>query len=290
MTKQDRRDLYEEVTQRVVDALDAGTVPWSKPWRAGIDAHRNPVSGTIYRGVNPMLLEMSAMSQGFSDPRWMTFKQARSKGGAVRKGSQGTTVVFWKTVPVKGEDADGNVTKKAVPMLRHYTVFNVEQIDGLDLEPLEDADYTFEPTPSAEDILGGYFGREGAPRLRWGGDSAFYAPVLDMVNLPDRERFTSVRGFYGTAFHEAVHSTGHKDRLARKEITGTLKFGDEPYGREELCAEMGAAMLCGMAGLVEIEQSAAYVKHWRDAISADNRMVILAAQRAQKAADLILGV
>jgi len=214
----------------------------------------------------------------------------------VRKGETGTTIVFFKRLVVDDRErigADGKPAKRAIFMLRHYTVFNVEQIDGLDLgaDSAEEG-YVPEELPGAQEILDGYFtGSRPAPPLEHGGNRAFYSPPGDFVQLPVREAFHSDALYFKTAYHEAIHSTGHASRLKRVEITGPIDFGSVPYGREELTAEMGAAMLCGVAGLEGTETSSAgYIQHWRDAIAGDNRMVILAAQRAQKAADLILGI
>lgn len=288
MTTKERRDLYAEVAQRIIDQLDQGNIPWEQPWRAGQARHANPVSGTIYRGINPLLLEITAMDRGYSDRRWLTFKQARTLGGCVRKGEEGTTIVFWKRVSITDKETD---ERKSVPMLRHYTVFNVEQVDGLELPAIDESEYVAEETPEADSIMDGYFLRDGAPRLRFGADGASYSPSNDIVAMPERERFTSDATFFSTLFHEAVHSTGHATRIGRQEITrSSMTFGDDLYGREELTAEMGSAMLCGLAGLQTERHSAGYIQHWRDAIAADTKMVVLAAQRAQRAADYILGV
>lgn len=285
MTTKERRDLYEEVSAAIIEQLDQGHIPWAKPWRTGVDPHRNPVTGTVYRGINPMLLEMGAMRGGFADRRWVTFKQAKGAGGTVRAGARGTMIVFYRPIVIKDEETG---EKRSIFMLRHYTVFNVEQIDGLKLEEL--VEYVPEPQPAADAIVDGYLGANGGPTFRHGGDSAHYNPARDLVQVPPREAFASDDTYFSTVFHEAAHSTGHGSRLARREITELGAFGDEAYGREELTAEMTAAMLCGVAGLETLEHSAGYIQHWRDAIAADNRLVVFAAQRAQKAADWVLGI
>lgn len=291
MTSKERRDLYQEVADRITAELDAGRVPWHQPWGMGSHAHRNPVSGTVYRGINPLLLEMTALAAGYDDRRWVTFKQARSKDLTVRTGEHGAVVVFWKMLRVKAEDADGNETSRSVPMLRHYTVFNVAQLDG-DLSALEaEREHEPEELPDALELLEAYIDPDtGGPTLGHDGnpDGAWYCPPVDHINLPAEERFDSSSHYYSTAFHEAVHSTGHPSRLNRVEIAKTEGKTREEYGREELTAEMGAAMLCALTGIEATHrQSVGYIQHWRDAIKADPKAVVLAAQRAQKAADLI---
>ena len=284
----DKRDIYQEVTDRIVASLEAGTVTWKRPWNAPDGMHRNPVSGTVYRGVNPFLLEMTAQAEGFGDPRWLTFKQAQSLGGAIRKGERSTLVVFWKTF--KGEDAQGR--EKTIPMLRHFNVFNVAQADGCELEPMAERP-AFDPIASAEAILEGM---PNAPKLTHdGGNRAYYVPAWDSVHMPERDLFPEREHYYGTAFHELVHSTGHASRLNRPEVAEmgpSRSFGDEDYSREELVAEFGAAMLCGTAGIMPatIDQSAAYIAGWLKALRNDKKLAVSAAGRAQKAADYIRGI
>lgn len=280
----EKRDVYQDVTDQIVAALEAGTVPWRRPWATG--GHRNPVSGTEYRGINPLLLEMSTMAHGYSDPRWVTFKQAKSAGGAVQKGQKGTMVVFWKLL--EREDADGE--KQRIPMLRHYTVFNVAQCDGLELPAQVDEDRVpFVPDAECDRIIAGM---PNAPTLAHGGDRAFYAPALDHVQLPPRDAFLTPDGYYSTAFHELTHSTGHASRLAREEVCAhSHAFGSEDYSREELVAELGSAMLCAVGGIAPrtVENSAAYIASWLRVLKSEPKMVVVAAQRAQKAADYIRG-
>jgi antirestriction protein ArdC len=274
-------DLYAEVTDRIIAELERGVVPWRKPWAATDGSlHRNLVSGKPYRGVNQLLLSLSS----YSSPYWVTFKQAKAKGGAVRKGEKSTLIVFWKFLR-REDKATGKLT--SIPMLRHYRVFNVEQCDGLTVpEPVERED--FDPIAAAETIFADMPNR---PMVGFGGDRAFYAPAFDTVQLPEREAFDSAAGFYSTAFHELVHATGHQSRLNRPEVQGGASFGSEVYSREELTAEMGAAMLCAQAGILDdtVKPSAAYIGSWLKVLRADRKMVLGAAGKAQRAADYILG-
>lgn len=288
-TKQQPRDVYQDVTDRIVSALESGTVPWRKPWSAPAESHRNPVSGTTYRGINPFLLELTAMGAGYTDPRWLTFKQALSLGGAVRKGEKSTMVVFWKQIKVKDQDAGPDDRAKMIPLLRHYNVFNVAQCDGIELEAPAERE-PFEPIAAAAGIVDAMPGR---PTIGHGGDRAFYAPALDMVQLPEPGQFHEREHYYSTAFHELVHSTGHESRLNRPEVAGrgNHAFGSEEYSREELVAELGAAMLCGVSGIVPptIDQSAAYIASWLRVLKDDRKLLVSAAGRAQRAADFIRG-
>lgn len=275
-----KHDVYQEVTDRIIDALEAGTVPWRKPWSAA--EHGGPYSirgGKPYRGVNVFLLELAAMDAGYSDPRWGTYKAITEAGGQVRKGERGTRIILWKPVQKKedgGEDARGSYL-----LLRQYTVFNAEQADGL--APLDAPEH--EPHERAEAIMAGY---EGGPPIFYGGAEALYMPARDLVRLPVPEAFDTPDDFYATAFHELIHSTGHEKRLNRLE---PALFGTDPYAREELVAEMGAAMLTGLAGLERKpeELSAAYIAGWLARLKDDRKLVVQAAAQAQKAADLIVG-
>lgn len=298
-TKTERRDLEQEVTDRVLAALEEGTVPWARPWvaQAGID-HQNACTGTVYRGVNPFLLEMTCWAKGYEDPRWLTFKGAQGMGGSVRKGEKGTGIILWKPVRKSAEqgqpgarwDDQAQAWVVLTFFMRHYVVFNAAQVDGLELPPLPgagDLPNAAERIERAEALMAGYAPPRG-PRVGWGGSQAYYSPAEDRVQLPEREAFISTERYYGTAFHELVHSTGHPSRLDRGDDEGA--FGSAEYAREELTAELGAAMLTAHAGLEpDLDQSAAYVQSWLRALRNDKSLVLKAAGRAQRAVDLVLG-
>lgn len=279
-----KTDVYAEVTATIVAALEAGTVPWRRPWRTDGSAMQNPVSGTVYRGINPFLLDIAAMSGGFSSPYWVTFKQAQARGGNVRAGEKSTMVVFWKRLVAEDKDTG---RKKVIPMLRHFRVFNAEQCEGIEWPEVETID--FEPIERCAEIVAGM---PNAPSIGHGGNRAFYAPAMDHVQLPSPEQFVSAEAYYGTAFHELAHSTGHQSRLDRPELRDMHQFGDDCYSKEELTAEMTAAMLSGVAGISAplIENSAAYVANWLKALRNDVKLAVAAAGRAQRAADCIRGI
>ena len=282
--------IYDLVTDRILAALDAGTVPWKKPWSNRVNgftlAQHNAFSKRAYRGINVFILA----AEGRRDPRWATYNQIKKNGGHVKRGSKGAIVVFWKFLEVEREDEDsGEKVAKTIPLLRYFRVFNVDDAEGLNLdaiaEPSDDDD--FDPIAEAEAIAQGYLA--DGPSLTYdGGGGAFYQKSSDSIHLPDRDQFGDAQGFYDTLFHEIGHSTGHPDRLDR--LTGD-RFGSHGYGREELVAEFTSAFLCSRAGIdQEIHgNQAAYIASWKQTIKADARAVVVAAGQAQRAADLVLG-
>lgn len=275
--------VYEVITDRIVRMLDEGTVPWRKPWRAA-DMPRS-VRGRAYRGINLWLL----LHRGYSDPRWLTFKQAQQLGGRVRPHQKGTPVVLWK--PLMVPDPNDSTRQKKVLLLRYYTVFNVEQCDGLTLPMLKVAENTDDPIHAALAIVSRYAENDGPSIEQDGINRAYYVPVTDSIHTPRFATFESAAAFYATQFHEMGHSTGHESRLNRKGVSTFDHFGSGQYAKEELVAEMTAAFLAGEAGLdpATIENSAAYIASWKRALTDDPKLVVSAAAQAQKAADLILG-
>ena len=297
-TPSDRPSVYQIVTDRIIASLKEGIIPWEKPWKAptfaGGSFPRSFVTGKPYRGVNVFLL----WGTRFSSPFWLTFKQALELGGNVRKGEKGSQIVFYKQLrsrKVKTDDApitkDGSKEDDRAPfILTYYTVFNVEQCEGLTISIVE-------PTPSllidtdktCETIVGGWLGRPTIRTEEVNEGRAYYRPATDSVHLPARFRFIDTAHYYATLFHELVHSTGHESRLAR---TFGSSFGDELYSKEELVAETGAAFLCAIAGIAtkHTEQNtAAYIQNWVRKLEQDNRLIVQAAASAQRAVDLITG-
>lgn len=277
------RDIAQEITDALVASLDAGRIPWERPWAVGASAPRN-LEGREYRGINVWVLAARAFEAGFSSPFWGTFKQVQGHGGRVRKGERGSAVVFWKWI-LKKNDETGEVER--IPILRYFVVFNVEQTEGLELSKFRTGPVAvFNPIDRAEELVEGWDDR---PQIDHVGDRACYSPDFDRVRMPARESFTNEPAYYSTLFHELTHATGHESRLAR---TFGASFGDDQYAREELVAEFGAAMLAGHAGFVErtLNQSKAYVQGWAEKLRADKRLAISAAAAAQKATDLILGI
>jgi antirestriction protein ArdC len=275
-----RQTVYEQITERIIAMLQTGTVPWRKPWNVQTGLPRNLVTKKGYRGINIFLLH--AMS--YESAYWLTFRQAQQLGGTVRKGEKACPVVFWKQLEV--EDKESHEIEK-IPMLRFYYVFNTAQVDGLKNIPATVATPATVST-TAEEIVALMPKR---PEIKHGLAKAFYSPSADIVAMPDRARFDTEAGYFATLFHELTHASGHKSRLNRQTLTESAGFGSNPYCREELIAEMGAAFLCGQAGIAEniLENSAAYVQNWLEQLQNDKKLIVQAAAQAQKAADFILG-
>ena len=277
-------NVYEIITNRIMALLEEGTIPWQKPWKASGGA-KNLISKKPYRGINQFLLNCSP----YSSPYWLTFNQARQKGGQVRKGEKSTLVVFWKWIERKKDDdqESGSSHPGIVPLLRNYNVFNLDQIDGITAPEEEQSINPFAPIEQAELLIQSM---PNKPVIQYGGDRACYSPTLDSIKLPEREVFKSPEEFYCTAFHELAHATGHSSRLNRRGITEPVHFGSHDYSQEELVAEFSASMLCGVAGIEQqtIENSAAYLQGWLKVLKGDKKMAIIAAGQAQKAADFIL--
>jgi antirestriction protein ArdC len=267
--------VYQIVTEQIIQQLESGVAPWHKPWTT--EAPRNLVSGVPYHGINVFLLA----SHGFGSAYWLTYKQAIERGGNVRKGSKGSKVVFWK-IGRRNVETDEETTEKKSFVLRYYTVFNVEQCEGIA------APGTSKPVNPIEECERIVSGMPNPPAMAQDA-RAWYRPSTDTVGMPSRSAFESSEAYYSTLFHELTHSTGHPSRLGREGIEKLNSFGSESYSKEELIAEMGAAMLAGIAGIERktLANSASYLKSWIDVLKSDSKMVVSAASQAQKAADYI---
>lgn len=292
-----KRDVAAEVTQMFIASLEKGRVPWHKPWQAsGGSAPRSLSTGRPYRGTNSMLLGISSFDREYESPWWGTYRQIAEMGGQVKKGEKGTEVIFYK--PVEKEDdtleADG-VKKSRGMLLRSFTVFNASQCTGLPekyMKVEEDTRSDVERITECETVVEKFLANNGPKLNHDGGDRAFYSPSLDRVAMPTLNSFESPQEFYSTLFHELVHASGHKSRLNREGVVENHSFGDAIYSREELIAEMGAAMACANLGIdqtVTAPNSAAYVAGWLSKLQdADNKSLILqAAAGAQRAAEHI---
>lgn len=272
--------LYQRVTQTIIDELEQGAAPWIKPWKGGAAAAPgmpvNATTGHRYRGINVPILWGEAAAMGYPAHAWMTFKQALDNGAAVRKGERGTHVVFTKRVTV-GEADD----EKTVAMLRVYVVFNLAQIDGLKDE---------EALPSLPEEPGGC--HEAAQRfidatgadIQHGGDCAMFVPSRDFIALPLPSFFTASESYFATALHELGHWSGHESRLARD--LGN-RFGTRAYAAEELVAELTSAFLCAHLGVTGELRHAGYIGDWLSLLREDNRAIFTAASKASQAAEYL---
>lgn len=278
------KSVYEMVTDRIIEQLQSGVIPWQKPW-TGIRAGAfNRVSKKSYSLLNQMLLK--------HEGEYATFKQWQDLGGHVRKGEKSEIVVFWKIQPVEEIKEDGTKEIKQIPLLRYFNVFHISQVDGV--EPLpKDKLHDIEPIEKAENILHDYWSRENITVEHVAGDKAYYSPSLDMIHLPLFEQFTDANEYYSTAFHESVHSTLKESRCNRAEDRKSklVAFGSDEYSKEELVAEIGSANLMNIIGIEtskSFRNSSAYIQNWLSVLRNDVKFIVSASSKAEKAVDYIL--
>lgn len=274
--------VYEIINQQILDKLEAGVVPWNKPWTGG-SRPMNIISKKAYNGINVWVLSFSE----FSSPYWGTYQQWKGLGGCVAKGSKGTPVMFYKFL--NSDDGDG--VTRSIPLMRYYTVFNLEQVEGLPEDKIPGANVKpteFEAIDACESVVASMPLR---PEIKHLEQRAFYSPRLDYINMPKKETFKSSEGYYATLMHELAHSTGHSSRLARRDFESG-GFGSEKYSKEELVAELASAYVCNHVGIdnMTIDNSASYIQSWLKALKNDKLMMIQASSAAQKAANWILNV
>jgi antirestriction protein ArdC len=288
-------DVYQAITNRLIEKLEAGCVPWRKPWRS-IGAPRSLASKKFYRGINVWLLTV----QGYTSPYWATIRQINELGGAVPKGEKATPVVFWRIyldgVEIKAgeqepEEEEAQEHGKRRFVLRYFSVFNTEQCDlpAAIVEKLAVPEQRqLDPIEACEKILAGM---PNPPEIVHAGDKAFYSPATDRVTMPPRSLFESAEEYWATLWHEcAGHATGHPKRLNRDSIKEAAPFGSAVYSAEEILAEMAAAYMCGITGIENrtLDNSAAYLAGWLARLRNDRKFIVHAAAQAQKAVDYVL--
>lgn len=271
------KDIYAEVTARIVEQLEKGVIPWHKPWIAS-GAAISHSTGKPYSLLNQILLARPG--------EYATFKQIQQEGGRVKKGAKSSMVVFWKWIEQEDEE-----TKeiKEIPFLRYYNVFHIDQCEGIKAKHSKPLPNIAQPDEAAEAIARDYLTRSGVRLIHEEGNRAFYRPSTDSITLPLLAQFKDTAEYYSTLFHEMTHSTGHSSRLDR--LTKVAAFGSEDYSKEELVAEIGAAALVNHAGLEtssSLTDSAAYIQSWLKALQDDKRLIVSASGRAEKAVNLIL--
>jgi antirestriction protein ArdC len=271
--------VYEIVTAKIIEQLEGGVAPWQKPWRS--EPPCNFVTRKPYRGINPFLLA----PQGYASPFWLTFNQAKQLGGHVKQGAKSSLITFWKIGEERNvRQPDGTDRKSKPILLRYFNVFNLDQTEGI----------TYPATahvPSIEQCEKIVSEMPNAPKLEQ-TDRAYYRPSNDTVGIPPRDSFSSPESYYSTLFHELAHSTGHPKRIGRDGIEKLNSFGSEQYSKEELVAELSAAMLSGICGITPatLDNSASYLRSWINVLRGDSKLVVSAASAAQRAADYIRGV
>ncbi|MCR8493014.1 ArdC family protein [Brucella anthropi] len=287
----DRASLYDDITNKIIGELEAGRFPWVQPWgsaavRAPLAMPRNAATGRHYSGINVLILWGAVIEHGFPGQSWLTFRQALSLGGHVRKGERGITVVYAdrftpedekRRARESGEDA------QAIPFLKRFTVFNAAQCDGL---PEEIAAVAPPPPPGLIEPRVEALIRATGIDFRIGGDRAFYVPAHDYVVVPPPQAYFKPINWHRTALHELGHATGHSSRLNR-DFSGS--FGTKKYAFEELIAEINAAFCCASLGIVPTVRHADYIGSWLEVLREDNRAIVRAASQASKAADWLLG-
>ena len=277
-----KKDIYQEVTDRIISQLENGVIPWHKPW---ITSNANLAisysTGKPYSLLNQMILGRPG--------EYLTFNQVQQAGGHVKKGEKSGMVVFWKWLDVEDEQRPGEMKK--VPFLKYFNVFHIDQCEGVKPRHEVTLNDEAETDADADAIITGYLQRSGVKLIHQEGNRAFYRPSSDSVTIPLLAQFKDIAEYYSTAFHELTHSTGHESRLNR--LAKCAFFGSEEYSKEELVAEIGAAALVNFAGLEtasSFKNSAAYIQSWLKALRNDKRMIVSASGQAEKAVNLILGV
>ena len=292
-------NVYQMVTDRIVEQLEKGIIPWQRPWSGlGLEdgGAINYVSRKPYSLLNQMLLGKPG--------EWLTYKQLKERGGIIKKGCKAGIVVFYtkftvakrKEVGEDGEEKEVTVTSfKDIPVLKYYNVFHIDDVEGIEAKTQEvKPNDSLQPVERAESVISGYLSRENG--LKFINDKptnrACYAPTLDVVQVPMLKQYEIVEEYYSTTFHELVHSTMQKNRCDRAADNNNAHFGSEKYSREELVAETGSAMLCSVLGIdcdKAFKNSVAYIQGWLRALKGDNKAIVWAASRAEKAARYILG-
>lgn len=273
-------NVYEIITQQVIQSLENGVAPWQKPWSSELPC--NLLSQKPYRGMNVFFLATS----GFESKFWLTYNQANKLGGRIKAGSKSRFVTFWNIGQEKLNAKTGKIQKPF--LLRYYNVFNLSQTEGIDLPRAvfeRNKRNEFEAIEAAESLAESM---PNPPKFEH-SDRAWYSPMQDMVGLPPRHTFHTPAEYHSTLFHELAHSTGHASRLHRDNFDNPIHFGSDSYSREELIAEMTAAFLCGLCGIERetVPNSAAYLKSWITCLKGDSKLILSAASQAQKAADYI---
>lgn len=277
-----KKSVYEIITERIIEQLENGVIPWQKPWSGTHSGAYNRISNKPYSLLNQMILKHGG--------EYATFKQWSDLGGKIRKGEKSEVVTFWKIQPYEEENENGEKVIKQIPLLRYYNVFHISQVDGV--EPKEQLKISnLEPIEEAEKIKTDYMNREHLKIFEKVTNDAFYLPIQDYIQVPCKEQYQDIEEFYSTLFHEMIHSTGHKSRLNRPDMQGIVRHGSEKYSKEELTAELGSAMIINILGIEtekSFKNSSGYIQDWLQVLKNDNKFIVSASSRAEKAVKYIL--
>jgi antirestriction protein ArdC len=286
----DRADIYQEITDSIIALLEQGTRPWSPSWASGAISFPLRQCGTNYQGINILLLWSQSMARGYANPYWMTFKQALELGGNVKKGEKGTRIVYAGPISPKDEESKPSEgeARKNIMFLKKYTVFNVAQIEGLPEGKFPAPKPIIANSDNRNSQLENIFAAYGVA-IHEGKAGAFYDGAADQITMPEFSSFSSADAYYATLAHEAIHSTGHKNRLDR-ETLHKYHTATAIRAKEELVAEIGAAFLCAALGMepTQREDHASYLASWLTVLRSDKRAIFQAATAAQAACDFIL--
>lgn len=273
-------DVCQMVTQKILNALEQGMIPWKKPWIGVTAGAFNRISKKPYSIINQMLLEHTG--------EYATFKQWSDLGGKIRKGEKSEIIVFWKIFEKEEINDKGEKEKVTIPLLKYINVFHISQVDGV--EPLKEPLNDIEPIEAADKVIMDYVTREHITFEEIASNKAFYSPSSDRVVVPLKEQYQNANEYYSTTFHELTHSTGHETRLDR--FQKGAAFGSTEYSKEELVAEIGSATLLNTLGIETnktFKNSTAYIQNWLQALKNDNKLIISAASKAEKAVNYLLG-
>ena len=277
-----KANVYEMVTARIIAELEKGNIPWEKPWTGTQTGAFNRISKKPYSLINQMLLIHTG--------EYATFKQWADLGGHVRKGEKSEIVVFWKILEKEETDKDtGEKEIRKIPMLRYYNVFHISQVEGVKplAKPFEDV----KPIEEADKVIADYVKRENIDFEECASNQAYYSPSFDRVVVPMKQQYKNINEYYSTTFHELTHSTGHKNRLNRLQNGAVAAFGSETYSKEELVAEIGSASLMNLLGIETpktFRNSAAYIQSWLKDLRNDNKFIVSASSKAEKAVNYII--
>ena len=280
-----KANVYDMVTNRIIAELEKGKIPWEKPWAGVRNGAYNRITKRPYSLLNQMLLQHSG--------EYATFKQWQDLGGHVRKGEKSEIVVFWKIFELKEANPDnGEIEVKKIPLLRYYNVFHISQVEGVEPLTEEQLNGEVEPIEAGDKIINDYINREQhLTFIECKSDKAYYSPSSDTVVVPLKEQYSMINEYYSTTYHELVHSSGYKTRLNRLQTGAVASFGSEEYSKEECVSEIGSATLMSIAGIETpktFRNSTAYIQNWLQVLRNDNKFIVSASSKAEKAVNYIL--